>query len=319
MIGLAWFLPLLSGACDAGARYVIKTTKVHKFTLVSAGFFFALPVYVIWLMFVGIPVIHKDFWIAVLLHVPLVAMANVWIVEAHRESPLILTMPYLSFTPAFLLFSAPLMSYAASLFGLSWEFGNPTIFGAVGVLALTVGLYVLNIQSGKIGFWAPLRAFAKESGSRKMFFVSFIFAFTANLDYVAFKSANAPTYALIDQGLVAIIIAVLAVRRGKGNRANVDPISPVGNFRALGLYGLVIACSIVFHMMAFVWIPTVSYVIAVKRTGGILLTVLLGIVLGWAFKHKDFVKENEDLKYRLPGTAIMIIGMLVIILWGKTA
>lgn len=319
MSWFAWLLPLSSGACDAASRYVIKTTEVHKFTLISAGFFFALPIYAIWLMAVGMPIVQKDFWIAVLLHVPLLAWANVLIVEAHRESPLILTMPYLSFTPAFLLLSAPLMSFLASKFSLDWKFGNPTICGAIGVAVLTAGLYLLNVQSGKIGFWAPFRAFAKESGSRKMFLVSIIFAFTANLDYVAFKNANAPLYLLIDHGLVAITIAVLAIIYGTLNRSDGMPMAPMGHYRHLAFYGLVIAASVVFHMLAFVWIPTVSYVIAVKRTGAIILTVLLGIVLGLIFKRKDFVKESEDLKYRVPGTLIMIIGMLVIILWGKTA
>lgn len=319
MSWVAWLFPLLSGACDAGSRYVIKTTKVHKFTLVSAGFFFALPIYAVWLMFAGMPVVQKDFYIAVILHVPLLALANVLIVEAHRESPLILTMPYLSFTPAFLLFSAPLMSYGASLFGLNWKLGSPTVLGGVGVLILTIGLYVLNVQSGKIGFWAPLKAFAKESGSRKMFLVSFIFAFTANLDYVAFKSANMPFYLLVDHGLVALIIAGLALLYKMLKKIGDAAVSPNGHYRSLAIYGFVIGASVVFHMLAFVWIPTVPYVIAVKRTGGILLTILLGIILGLVFKHRDFMKENEDLKYRVPGTLVMVIGMLIIILWGKTA
>ncbi|GEM_PF-1921475 len=317
---LAWLLPLSSGACDAASRYVIKTTKVHKFTLISAGFFFALPVYAIWLLLVGIPVIQKEFWVAVGCHVPLLAWANILTVEAHRKSPLILTMPYLSFTPAFLLGTAPLMNWLMASVGLSGaRLENPTIYGAVGVLVLTMGLYVLNTQSSHIGFLAPFRAFFKEEGSRKMLLVSFIFAFAANFDYIALKGANAPTYLLIDHGSVAVIVALLAVWYRKMNKTNGESISPVGNFRALGLYGLVIACSIVFHMSAFAWIPTVSYVIASKRVGAILFTVGMGLILGFFMKHKDFLKEGEDLKYRIPGTLIMIVGMLVIIFWGKTA
>lgn len=320
MSWLAWLLPLSSGVCDAASRYVIKTAKVHKFTLISAGFFFALPVYTIWLMLVGTPAIQKEFWVALGCHVPLLAWANKLTVEAHRKSPLILTMPYLGFTPAFLLGTAPLINWLMTLVGLSGaKLENPTIWGALGVLVLTIGLYVLNTQSNRIGFWAPFRAFSKEEGSRKMLLVSFIFAFTANFDYLAIKSANTPTYLLMDHGLVAIIMAAFAIWYKKMDKTNGEAISPEGHFRVLGIYGLVIAGSIVFHMLAFNWIPTVSYVIASKRAGGILFAVGLGLILGFVMKRKDFAKEKEDLKYRIPGTLIMLIGMLVIIFWGKTA
>ena len=89
--------------CDAASRVFIKGSKVHNFTLISLGLLFALPVYLVWLAFEGIPPFDIDFWVAVSIHVLLFTIATVCMVEAHRRSPLTLTVPYLSLTPAFLL------------------------------------------------------------------------------------------------------------------------------------------------------------------------------------------------------------------------
>jgi hypothetical protein len=85
------------------------------------------------------------------------------------------------------------------------------------------------------------------------------------------------------------------------------------------LYGVFIAVSVIFHMLAFRWITLVPYVIAGKRAGSIAFAILLGVVMGFIWKHKDFLKEREELKYRIPGALVMIVGMLIIVLWGKTA
>ena len=74
---------------------------------------------------------------------------------------------------------------------------------------------------------------------------------------------------------------------------------------------------VILHLIAFRWIPVVPYVISGKRAGAILLTVGLGFILGIILKHKDYQDERQNLKYRIPGTALMVIGMVIIICWGK--
>ncbi|MFC1612671.1 hypothetical protein ACFL29_02370 [Patescibacteria group bacterium] len=308
MLWLAWFLPFLSGVCDAVSRSVIKATKIHKFTLLSAGFIFSLPFYLVWLYFEGIPTIQPMFWVAVVIHVFLMILAASLTVDAHRESALIATMPYLSFTPAFLLITSPLMNA-----------GNPGLIGIVGVLILTCGFYILNTKSHKnLKLLDPFKIFKRESGSWKMFLVSIIFAFTANLDFIAFRNANAPFYLLVDSGLCGIIFCLLAVIYKLKGRTGDTPVSPLGSIKILNLFGALIAMSIMSYMLAFRWIKVVPYLIATKRAGAIVLTISFGLIMAFIVKHKEFTDEKNNLQYRIPGAMLMLIGMLIIILWGKT-
>jgi hypothetical protein len=309
---LAWLLPLASGALDASSRGIIKTTKVHKFTMIAAGFFFALPFYAVWLIFAGMPQIKDGFWAPVGIHILLFTFANILIVEAHRTSPLILTMPYVALTPAFLLVVSPAMEWLGCR-GL----GHPTWFGVLGVLFMTAGVYVLNTQSNQMSVWAPFRALIKEEGSWKMLLVAVIFSVTSNLDLIALQNSNAPFYLLVDHGLTGVIAAVLAVFYSLLRRTGRDPVSPAGYLRPLAFYGCVIAVSVMAHMWALGLIPTVPYVIAGKRAGSIIFAIALGLWMAFVMRHQDFRKERDNLQYRIPGVLLMIAGMLVIIFWGK--
>lgn len=297
---------MLSGIADASARGVIKLTKVHRLTLIAAGYLFALPFYAVWLILEGAPQIHPLFWLAIGFHVPLLLLANLLTVEAHRSSPLILTAPYLSLTPAFLLITAPLMGG-----------GNPTWLGGAGVFVITFGLYILNSQNGYGGLLEPFKNFARERGSRLMFFVAIIYAFTANLDFVALKSSSAAFYLLVDHGLVGVLSLILVFIYLGSGKASTQETTPKGSWPALTLYGVAAAASAIPQMLALRWIPVVPYVIASKRAGTIFFTVLLGFIFAFVLRRPDFQKEKENLWHRIFGVLLMVLGMIIIILYGK--
>ncbi len=297
---------MLSGIADASARGVIKLTKVHGLTLIAAGSLFALPFYAVWLILEGAPQIHPAFWLAVGLHALLLLLANIMTLEAHRSSPLILTAPYLSLTPAFLLVTAPLMGG-----------GNPTWLGGAGVLIITFGLYILNSQNGHKDWIQPFRNLAKERGSRLMLAVAFIFAFTANLDLIALRASNAAFYLLVDHGLVGVLSLILIFIYLWSGRASNEETSPKGSWLVLMFYGVAAAASSIPHILALRWIPVVPYVIASKRAGTIFFTVLMGFIFAFILKRPDFQNEKENLWHRVFGVLLMVIGMIVIIFYGR--
>lgn len=299
-------MPLLSGIADASARGVIKLTKVHRLTLIAAGYLFALPFYLVLFVLEGAPQIHPIFWLAISFHIPLLLFANILTVEAHRSSPLILTAPYLSLTPAFLLITAPLMGG-----------GNPTWLGVAGVLIITFGLYILNSQNEQDGWIQPFRNLARERGSRLMLAVALIFAFTANLDLIALKSSSAAFYLLVDHGFVGVLSLILILIYLWSGRASSEEASPKGSWPALMLYGVAAAASAIPQMLALRWIPVVPYVIASKRAGTIFFTVLLGFIFAFILKRPGFQNEKENLWHRVFGVLLMVIGMVVIILYGR--
>lgn len=313
-IALIWSLPLISGMADAASRSVIKiVNKLHNFTLLSLGFLFALPFYLVWLFATGMPEIGSGFWLAIALHIPLFTVIMVLTVEAHKTSDLAATMPYMSLTPAFLLGTTPFMS----LFFSELKASNPTFIGAVGVLILVAGLYVLNLETTRKHFLDPVRAFWGNRGSRLMFLAALIAAFSANLDLVALKNSNTPFYLFVDHGLLSIIMALLIFLYTRMKWQTTLPFSPRGFWKYLILFGGFIAFVGITHIMAFEWIPVVPYVLAGKRAGAIIFALLLGLIMGILFKHPQFLNERKNIRYRLPGTLIAVLGMIIIIVWGK--
>ncbi|MDP2676980.1 MAG: hypothetical protein Q8O83_04850 [bacterium] len=316
-IVLIWTLPLVSGMADAASRSVIKiASKLHDFTLLSVGLLFALPFYLIWLFFTGMPIVENGFWVAIALHVPLFTGAMILMVEAHKASGLASTMPYMALTPAFLLGVTPFLALFFSELGGS----SPTLVGGLGVLVLVAGLYVLNMQTRQQSILSPVRAFWHDRGSRLMFFASIILAFTATFDLVALKNIqnNVPFYLLVDHGLLSIIMALLILAYSAMKWEKTLPFSPRGFWKSLFFFGCFTALAAGPHNLAFTWIPIVPYVIAVKRAGAILFGVLaLGLVMGMILNHPKFQDDKKNLRFRIPGTIIAVIGMVIIIIWGK--
>ncbi|MDP3727500.1 MAG: hypothetical protein Q8R35_02560 [bacterium] len=317
---LIYFLTIISGAADAANRVVIKVTHVSTYTLLGFGYLFAIPYYLFGLFLVGIPEVRPEFWWAVERHIPLFTLASILTVEAHRRGPLILTATYLTFTPAFMLLISPWMGG-----------GSPNAVGAAAVLGLVIGAYVLHTKELQKGLnlrpdqrrdlLAPFRELARERGSLLMLLVSFIFAFTANLDYVAFRAANIPFYLAVDHGAVSAICFLLALIYWAMGRREIDPrtqtertFNPAGSWHAFALWGMFAALSTIPNYLALRQIGVVPYAFAGKRMGTILFSVLYGIVLGSFAKFAD---ERKHIRWRLAGVAIMVTSMLVIMLWGK--
>lgn len=307
---LIWLLPILSGFLDATSRGVIKLTKVPEYPLLAAGFIFGLPFWGVWVLKTGIPDVQPLFWLAVSLHVPLMVVAFVLTVRAHRASPLILTAPYLALTPAFLLITSPLMGG-----------GVPTIQGIIGVLVIALGVYVLNIKEGDGRLIDPFLQLKNERGSRLMLAVAVLFAITANLDLVGLQNANIPFYLLVDNTLIALayLFLMFFTKALNGNSIERDkkPFSKQ-DVIALGLFGGMFSFSLLFAFLALSFVPMVPYVISGKRVGVIFFSVLLGLLISKTRMFGNRSDEGRHLRYRVPGAIVMALGMMLIILWGQS-
>lgn len=315
MLYIAWSLPLLSGIADAAYRVVIKSSRVHNFILNAWGFLFTLPYYFIWLAVLGVPSIQPQFWLIILLVLPLGILGVVLQVESHRLSPLNLTAPYLSLTPAYSLVTTPLLSYFFPVLNRSW----PTMLGGIGVGVLTLGIYLLNQERGA-GFLAPFRQLKKERGSMYMLLVGFIWSITANLDFVGMNQSNPAFYVLLNHGFISLasfFLAYLYLNRGK---IPAEEKAGPGFLRITFIYGTGIALSMILHLVAYLWIPEVPYVIAGKRAGTMFFALLLGIAAATFGGLKErFADEKKNLGMRILGTSLMVAGMLIVIFYGKSA
>ncbi len=131
-------------------------------------------------------------------------LANVAFVQAVKLSPLSLTIPYLSLTPALTtLIAVPLLG----------ELPAPQQLAGIG--AVVAGAFLLHAGGEGGGVLGPIRAFVRERGSVLMTAVAMMWSATAALDKVALGHASVPAHALVQTAGVGGVLLVWLVWRGR--------------------------------------------------------------------------------------------------------
>lgn len=250
--------------------------------------FYSLPFLFATWCFVDKPPLDPGFWTTLSYAIPLNALGMVLHMTAINLSPLSLTMPYLSFTPAFVaVIGFVLLGEAVSITGIA------------GIGLIIVGSYVLNMDFPQPSPLEPLKAVFREKGSFYMLLASIIYAFTAVFGkQVALQSS--PVYAalvyfsILNGGLLAFFLLSGKVRLG-----------PVLHRPGMGLVaGFFLAAHVISHFIAVTMVTTV-YMISIKRISGV-FSVIYGRL--W-FGDKNVV-------FRLSGAALMAAGAGVIAIFG---
>lgn len=240
-------------------------------------------------LFHGLPPVPAEFWYYLAACVPLELIAMWFYITAIRDYPLHLTLPFLAFTPVFNI----LTGYV--VLGEQVE-----LFGAIGILLVVVGTYILNIDS--IGrpvrdVLAPFRAVLRVRGSLLMLLVAGIYSFTSVLSKRAMQFTTPESFGalyFVVLGLAVVCLALLWQPRaitGVWQRP-----------RYTLLVAIFMAVMVVSHFLAIAMVE-VAYMVAVKRT-----SLLFGILLGaWLFRA-------GRLRQHVPAAIIMLIGVVLILI-----
>jgi drug/metabolite transporter (DMT)-like permease len=209
-------------------------------------------------------------------------LANILFFEAVRVSPLSLTLPFLSFTPAFLI-------------GTSWLINHelPSALGAVGIVLVIIGAFLLHAGELKRGLLGPVRAILGERGSLLMIGVALIWSLTAAADKAAVLRSGALAYFTIWHcGLgVPLLVQALVRRRMRGVLRRALPVTGATALHVVG--GAL--------QMAALPLLQAAYVVAIKRAN-----MLVGILYGWLLFGETQIRQ------RLLGGVVMVLGVLCI-------
>ncbi len=284
---MLWFVLSLVTALAFALRAVAAKKvlrNVDEYIVVWAQSFFCLPFLILALFFVKIPKIDTTFWIALAAGLVLISIANVLQMRAIKVSPLSLTVPFMNFTPLFLLLTSPIMLGE-----------SPSFIGTIGIFLIVIGAYTLNIQTLHKGFFAPFKAIFKEKGSVLMLIVAIIFAVTSNIDKIGVLHSSPIFFAFIFHFIISLIFYPILIIKSKDRLKKIKT-----NFKGLFLVGFLLAVILLTQLYA-ITLTIVPYVIAVKRTSAI-FSVIFGYLF---FKEKNF-------KQCLVGAIIMVIGVVLI-------
>lgn len=289
MIGFTYAIvaALLFAVSEASKKYLTK--KINIFFIFWAMTALALPVFIIGLSIDGIPEIDATFWLVLIFAVPLFLFSSLLLIKAEAISPLSLTVPYLSFTPVFLILTSWLLLKEM-----------PNTYGIIGIILIVIGSFLLHAKDIKKGLSAPILAIKKEKGSLYVLVVAFIWAITSNLDKICVQHSSPNFYLFMINAFEAVILTIILLTKYRSSFKEEFK----NNFKLLGILGLNIGLAALFQMLAVKQI-LVAYTIAIKRAGLVLGAVIFGYLI---FKEKEF-------RYRLLAGLIMVAGVLLILFY----
>jgi uncharacterized membrane protein len=234
-----------------------------------------------------VPALGPDYLFALLLGGTLNVLALFQFMRALQASDLSLAIPFVSFTPIFLLFTSPLLVNEL-----------PTGQDVAGILCIVAGAYSLQIQSPPQGWLAPFRAMVSQPGPRRMLSVAMIYSVSSNFDKIGVQNSSPLFWSLsittvMTIGFFSLFRLMARPSVAPSIQSIIGILLAIGFLQTLGLY---------FHNTALSE-GDVASVIAIKRTS-ILFAVLWGIM---------FFKEPQG-KARLAGAALMVSGIVLLAL-----
>ena len=229
-----------------------------------------------------IPPLGEKFFVALTVSGLLNIVAILVFMKAIQDSDLSLTIPFITFTPLFLLITAPF---------LVGEFPAP--LGNLGILLIVGGSYTLQIQEVHRGYLAPFTAILKEKGPRRMLSVAFIYSLTSNFDKIGVLNSSPLFWSLSINAFMTAGLLLMFFLLPKSKRLQRTKLP----FHFLLLIGLFHATTLIAQNIALEQ-ASVPLVISIKRTSA-LFAVLWG----------SFVLREVKIRERLTGAIMMVAGV----------
>lgn len=229
-----------------------------------------------------------DFWLWVTSLVPLEVTAMLLYMKAIRDHPLSLTLPYLAFTPVFVILTGYLL--------LGERVDQA---GTMGILLVVAGAWLLNQKHASWRDWrtwgTPLTAILHEPGSRMMLGAALLYSFTSAMGKGAIRHMDPERFGAFYFLLLGVTAVLLFGFRQPRILARVW--RRPGAVMAVSLLN---AAMVYTHFLALQRVE-VAYMIAVKRT-----SLLFGILLGALIFHE------RDLAVHVLAGALMLGGVFLI-------
>ena len=273
------------GFAASGSYAKALSRNAHTYVVTWGLIALVLPWSALVLLKQGVPAVAPEFLRAAMISVVVNMIAVTLQVKALSISPLSLTVPFLAFTPLFMLVPSWIVLKEA-----------PDALGLTGILLIVAGGYAIHIDKIRGGFLSPLKAIASEKGSLLMLLVAALWSISAVHDKVA-TVASSPAYfttffSLVFGVLYAPLLFV-GLRKRPLDRATWPRLLLLGLFAAI----------MILSQFTAIELTLASYVIAIKRAG-----MVLSVVFGYLF-----FKERH-LRARLTGAALMTMGVVVLAL-----
>ena len=284
-------LSLLTALAVASQDAWVKKhfSRLTAYDMLAFPFLFSLPLYIVTLPFVPVPPLDDVFYWNFLISLPINFISFFIYMKAIRVSRLSLTLPYLAFTPAFMIFT-----------GYLFLNEMPNLWGLAGIVITCAGGYVLNLESGKRAVFEPFKAVFNETGSWLMLIVALIFSFGAVIGKKAIIHSSPLFFTMTFFAVLSFLTVLGLLILGRIR---------LGTFRDDWFKGVVAGGLFFIHCLAHgfaISMVKAGYMISIKR-----FSVLIGMVYGGMFFKEKYIAV------RFAGAGLMVAGAVLISVWGK--
>lgn len=284
---MSWILlSLLSAASLATADALTKLAFSHlsAYEMGLVRLVYALPWLAAALFFIPWPTPDPIYYACLGLGIPLEILALYCYMKAIKHSPLSLSLPFIAFTPAFMILTGRIVL---------GEVIGP--IGLSGIFLTVAGSYFLNISEARTSPLEPFRAIFREPGSRLMLLVSLIYSLTSTIGKLGALHSSPAFFGVTYFSAIALF-SVMPVPYIPGASLKCLRDAPFSGFAV----GLATAFMVLSHMMAITRIEA-AYMITMKRT-----SLLFGILYGW------WLFGEKNIWQRFTAALIMLAGALLI-------
>lgn len=216
----------------------------------------------------------------------LVSLANILYFRALQVSPLSLCIPFLAFTPIFLIPTGFVMLREL-----------PPAVKLLGVVLVFVGSVLMHRRLFAVSWTAPVKAIVKERGSLYMLTVALIFSITNPLEKKLVLISDVYTQAFAFGIGLCVFFFVLTLARRESFQAALR-----GNVVWVSAAGAMDGISLLLQFASYHYIDVVIS-ISIKRAG-----IVLAVFFGWLF-----FKERE-IPDKVIASSVMLVGVLIIYL-----
>lgn len=289
---MVWYVFAILGALFDSTFYMLSKKllkNIDQYVLASGVFLSSFIVLLAISLFRGIPEIGTAFYQSVFVTGILNVIAAIFYYKALKMTDLSLSIPMISFTPIFLIFTSFLLLNEL-----------PTTYGIVGIILIVVGSYILNTTKDSKHLLDPLKEIFVNRAILYMLIVAFLFGISANFDKIVVKNSDP----FFGHSMVFLLIGGsffgISVIKNKGF------FSYQSDFHKIFFIGMILALEAITINIAYT-MQIVPYVISLKR-----LSILFSVFYG------GLIFKEQNIFMRIVGALIMTVGVVLIILFDSS-
>lgn len=288
---MLWFtLSLLTAFFNATEAAFLKRffADLTSWEMTAFPFLYTAPMFALTLCIVPTPTLQPGFWPLLLVMLPLNMTGLIFHFRAIHLSQLSLIMPFLSFTPAFVLVT-----------GFLFLGEVPSLLGGLGVGLIVLGGYVLPRTKGDNSLLGPLKALARDKGAVCMLIAAAIYGFSSVIGKMLILKSSPIFFANFFFCIFSVLVVVGFVASGRVRL----PVLLSRPRHGL-LVAVLIYAHITCHHLAIARVDA-AYMMSIKRLNGI-----FSVGYGW------LLFKDSNIRRRMVGASVMAAGAVLIGLFG---